>query len=88
MITKEQKSEIINKFGVKAADTGRSEVQVAIHTARINDLTHHLDGHKKDNASRRGLIKLVSKRRKLLDYLAKKDINRYRDVLKSLALRK
>ncbi|MCL5991771.1 MAG: 30S ribosomal protein S15 [Bacteroidetes bacterium] len=88
MITKEHKSELINKFGVKSADTGRSEVQVALLTARINDLTHHLDGHKKDNSSRRGLIKLVSKRRKLLDFLAKKDINRYRDVLKSLALRK
>ncbi len=88
MISKEQKSEIIQKFGSKTNDTGLVEVQVALHTSRINDLTHHLEGHKKDNASRRGLIKLVSKRRKLLDYLAKKDINRYRTVVKALSLRK
>jgi small subunit ribosomal protein S15 len=88
MITKEQKADIITKFGSKTADTGKSEVQVALLTSRINDLTHHLDGHNKDNSSRRGLIKLVSKRRKLLDYLAKKDINRYREVVKSLSLRK
>ena len=88
MIPNEQKLDIIQKFGENGQDSGKVEVQVAIHTARINDLTHHLEGHKKDNASRRGLIKLVSKRRKLLDYLAKKDITRYRDVVKALSLRK
>ena len=88
MINKEQKSDIIGKYGSRAGDTGKSEVQVALLTARINDLTHHLDGHQKDNSSRRGLIKLVSKRRKLLDYLSNKDITRYREVIKSLALRK
>ena len=88
MIPNEQKSELVQKFGENQNDTGKVEVQVAIHTARINDLTHHLEGHKKDNASRRGLIKLVSKRRKLLDYLANKDITRYRNVIKALSLRK
>jgi small subunit ribosomal protein S15 len=88
MITKEQKAEITQKYGTTADDTGRAEVQVALLTTRILDLTHHLESHKQDNSSRRGLIKLVSKRRKVLDYLAKKDINRYRDVLKALSLRK
>ncbi len=88
MITKEQKADIITKYGSKTKDTGKSEVQIALLTSRINDLTHHLDGHNKDNSSRRGLIKLVSKRRKLLDYLAQTNISRYRDILKSLALRK
>ena len=88
MITKEQKSEITQKFGNTATDTGKAEVQVALLTARILDLTHHLETHKKDNSSRRGLIKLVSKRRKVLDYLSKKNINRYSEVLKALSLRK
>lgn len=88
MISKEVKAELVKKFGSEANDTGRPEVQVAIMTARINDLTGHLSGHKKDNHSRRGLIKLVSKRRKLLDYLAKKEIERYRTVIKELGLRK
>jgi small subunit ribosomal protein S15 len=88
MITKEQKAEITQKYGTTADDTGRAEVQVALLTSRILDLTHHLESHKKDNSSRRGLIKLVSKRRKVLDYLAQKDISRYRDVLKALSLRK
>ena len=88
MVFKEQKSEFVQKYGANTADTGKPEVQVALFTARINDLTHHLDSHKQDNASRRGLIKLVSKRRKMLDYLAKKDINRYREILKALSLRK
>ena len=88
MITKEQKTETIAKFGDKPNDTGKSEVQIALLTLRINDLTSHLENNKKDHHSRRGLIKLVSKRRKLLDYLAKKDINRYRNILSALSLRK
>ena len=88
MILKEQKAEIIEKHGASAKDTGKPEVQIALLTARINDLTGHLEGHKKDNSSRRGLIKLVSKRRKLLSFLAKKDITRYRQVLAALSLRK
>lgn len=88
MITKEQKAEIVAKYGKNPQDTGRPEVQIALLTARINDLTHHLEHHKKDNHSRRGLIKLVSKRRKLLDYLAEKDIERYREIIKVLSIRK
>lgn len=88
MITKEQKAEIIAKFGKNPADTGKAEVQIALLTFRINDLTHHLEVHKKDNHSRRGLIKLVSKRRRLLDFLADREINRYRVVIKELSIRK
>jgi small subunit ribosomal protein S15 len=88
MINKEQKAEIIGKFGKDSSDTGKAEVQIALLTARINDLAHHLEMHKQDNHSRRGLIMMVSKRRKLLDFLAKKDISRYRAVLKELSLRK
>lgn len=88
MITKQQKSETIQKFGGNESNTGKSEVQVALFTARITDLTHHLEDHKKDHHSRRGLIKLVSKRRKLLDFLAKKDITRYRQIIAALNLRK
>jgi len=88
MINKEQKSEIIQKFGDNQADTGKAEVQVALLTARINDLAKHLETFRKDNHSRRGLIKMVSKRRKLLDYLSRKDINRYRKVIAALSLRK
>ncbi|MDQ1265314.1 MAG: small subunit ribosomal protein [Bacteroidota bacterium] len=88
MVSKEQKANVIKKFGVDDKDTGKSEVQIALLTSRIIDLSSHLDTHKKDNHSRRGLISLVSKRRKLLDYLAKKDISRYRAILASLSLRK
>jgi small subunit ribosomal protein S15 len=88
MITKEQKTDIISKYGTSPKDTGRSEVQIALLTLRINDLTQHLDSHKKDNHSRRGLIKMVSKRRRLLNYLSKVDINRYRQVIASLNIRK
>jgi small subunit ribosomal protein S15 len=88
MISKEQKAEIVRKFGVSQDDTGKAEVQIALLTARINDLTKHLEEHKKDNHSRRGLIKLVNKRRSLLDYLAKKHIMRYRAVIEELSLRK
>lgn len=88
MILQEQKAELIKKFGDNEKDSGKSESQIAILTARINDLTQHLTSNKKDHHSRRGLIKMVSKRRRLLNYLAKTDINRYRQVLKDLSLRK
>jgi small subunit ribosomal protein S15 len=88
MITKEQKVEAINRFGANSADTGRSEVQISMLTTRINHITGHLDSHKKDHHGRRGLIKLVSKRRRLLKYLATNDISRYREVLVALSLRK
>ncbi len=88
MILKEQKLEIIKKFGGSEQNTGLPEVQIALLTARIKDITNHLMQHKKDHHSRRGLIKLVSKRKRLLSYLAKKDINRYRTILSALSLRK
>jgi small subunit ribosomal protein S15 len=88
MILKEQKAEIIMKFGGDIKNTGLPEVQIALLTARIQDITNHLNTHKKDNHSRRGLIKLVSKRKRLLNYLAKKDINRYREIISALNLRK
>ena len=88
MITKEQKADIIRKHGENPADTGKAEVQVALLTARINDMAGHLETHKKDNHSRRGLIKLVAKRRKLLNYLAANDISRYRAIIAALSLRK
>lgn len=88
MISKDLKAGIVKKFGSTAKDSGKPETQIAIMTARINDLTGHLENYKKDNSSRRGLIKLVSKRRKLLNYLAKNDITRYRTILSDLSLRK
>ncbi|ROL62102.1 30S ribosomal protein S15 [Bacteroidetes/Chlorobi group bacterium ChocPot_Mid] len=88
MITSTQKAELVKKFGETEKDSGKPEVQVAVLTARINDLTQHLSNFKKDNHSRRGLIKMVSKRRKILNYLMKKDITRYRQVLTDLSLRK
>ena len=88
MISKELKSQIIEKYKRSENDTGSPEVQIAILTERINELTEHLKVHKKDNHSRRGLLKMVGKRRNLLNYLAKKDINRYRTIVKELGLRK
>lgn len=88
MITKEEKARIVEEFGGETKNSGKAEVQIALLTARINDITQHLLTHKKDNHSRRGLIKLVSKRRKLLDYLIKTEIQRYRIILKALKLRK
>ena len=88
MVSKDQKATIIQKFGVDSADTGKTEVQVALLTSRINDLAGHLDTHKKDNHSRRGLIQLVSKRRTLLAYLSRKDITIYSSILAALSLRK
>lgn len=83
-----QKQEIAKEYATKEGDTGSPEVQVAILTARIVDLTEHFKTHKKDNHSRRGLIKMVNTRRKLLDYLKKKDDARYQSLLKRLGLRK
>ncbi len=88
MMTKELKQEIINKYKRDENDTGSPEVQIALLTERINELTEHLKVHKKDNHSRRGLLKMVGKRRNLLNYLVKKDINRYRDIVEKLGLRK
>ena len=88
MISKESKAEIIAKYKRDEKDTGSPEVQIALLTERINELTEHLKVHKKDNHSRRGLLKMVGKRRNLLNYLAKKDINRYREIVKKLGLRK
>jgi small subunit ribosomal protein S15 len=87
-MTKEEKLEIVKKFGKDEKDSGKSEVQIALLTKRINDLTSHFDAHKKDHHSRRGLMMMVGKRRRLLDYLAKKDIERYRSLIKDLNIRK
>ena len=87
-MTAERKQEIINQYRRDEKDTGSSEVQIALLTERINDLTEHLKVHQKDNHSRRGLLKMIGKRRNLLNYLAKKDINRYREIVKKLNLRK
>ena len=88
MMLKEQKTSIIEANRTHATDTGSPEVQIAILTARIKELTEHLKVHKKDNHSRRGLLKMVGKRRRLLDYLAKKDIERYRAIIAKLGIRK
>ena len=87
-MTKEEKLEILTKFGKDEKDSGRSEVQIALLTKRINDLTDHFNIHKKDHHSRRGLMMMVGKRRRLLDYLMKIDIARYRAVIKELNIRK
>ena len=86
MIQKEKKTQVIAEYATHEGDTGSPEVQVAILTARINELTEHLRVHKHDNHSRRGLLMMVGKRRNLLDYLAKKDINRYRALIAKLGL--
>ena len=86
-MTKERKQEIINTYKREEKDTGSPEVQIALLTERINELTEHLKVHVKDNHSRRGLLKMVGKR-SLLNYLAKKDIQRYRDIVEKLGLRK
>lgn len=88
MITKERKLELINKFGRTANDTGSPEVQIAILTERINELTEHLKANKNDHHSRRGLLKMVGQRRGLLAYLKKIDIERYRAIVEGLGLRK
>jgi small subunit ribosomal protein S15 len=87
-ITQEQKAEIVAKYGDSPQDTGKTEVQVALLSARINDLTEHLRVHKKDHHSRRGLLMLVGQRRRFLAYLQRTDLERYRKVVKDLGLRK
>ncbi len=87
-LTQEQKQELIKEFSLHPADTGSPEVQVAILTKRIQYLTEHFKVHKKDFHSRRGLLKLVGQRRKLLNYLKKKDVERYRRLIERLGLRK
>lgn len=87
-LTKDKKAEIITKFGKNPHDTGRTEVQVALISHRILELTEHLKIHKEDHHSRRGLLKLVGQRRRLLNYLAKTDIERYRYLIQELGLRR
>ena len=87
-MTQEKKQEIINTYKREEKDTGSPEVQIALLTQRINELTEHLKIHKKDNHSRRGLLKMVGKRRNLLNYLSRKDVQRYRDIVEKLGLRK
>lgn len=87
-LTAEQKLNIIKEFGNNEANTGSTEVQVALLSARINDLSGHFKAHAKDHHSRRGLLHMVSQRRKLLDYLKKKDVERYRALIERLGLRK
>lgn len=87
-MNREQKNEIIGQYKVHETDTGSPEVQIALLTNRINHLTEHLKEHKKDHHSRRGLMKMVGRRRRLLDYLKNSDINRYRTIIEKLNLRK
>ncbi|NLY10314.1 MAG: 30S ribosomal protein S15 [Firmicutes bacterium] len=88
MISKEEKQAIIDRFKRSENDTGSPEVQIAILTKRIQELTEHLKVHKKDHHSRRGLYKMIGQRRGLLNYLAKKDIDSYRNILEELGLRR
>ena len=88
MIRKEVKTAVIEANRTHETDTGSPEVQVAILTARIAELTEHLKQHPKDNHSRRGLLKMVGQRRSMLNYLMKKDVNRYRELIKTLGIRK
>ena len=88
MISKEKKTEIINQYARTPGDTGSPEVQIAVLSARIAELTEHLKANPKDHHSRRGMLKMIGKRRGLLDYLKDKDIERYRELIKKLGLRK
>ena len=88
MITKEIKQQIIKEYALKEGDTGSPEVQIAVLTYRINDLNEHLKVHKKDHHSRRGLLKMVGQRRNLLAYLKDNDLDRYRELIARLGLRK
>lgn len=88
MLLKEEKAKIISEHASHEGDTGSAEVQIALLTKRINDLTEHLKLHKKDHHSRRGLLIMVGKRRNLLNYLTKEDINRYRSIIEKLGIRK
>jgi len=87
-LTKERKKEVIGTYKKHEADTGSPEVQIALLTERINTLTEHFKTHKKDHHSRRGLLKLVGQRRRQLDYLKNKDIERYREIITKLGIRK
>lgn len=87
MLSKEEKQDIINEYQLDSEDTGSPEVQIALLTARIKQLTEHLKEHKSDFHSRRGLLKMVGKRKRLLGYLKKKDIERYRKLISSLGIR-
>ena len=87
-LTREKKSEIISTYGNHEKDTGCSEVQIALLTERINILTEHFKTHKKDHHSRRGLLKMVGQRRRLLNYLIKTDIERYRNIISKLEIRR
>jgi small subunit ribosomal protein S15 len=87
-MTKERKQEIVDRFGGGPTDTGRTEVQVALMTERINELTDHLRANSKDHHSRRGLLMLVGRRRRLLNYLQRSDLERYRAVIRDLGLRR
>ena len=88
MLATEKKADLIERFRTHDSDTGSPEVQIAILSSRISELTEHFKTHKKDHASRRGLLMLVSKRRRLLDYLKTHDSDRYRDVITKLGIRK
>ncbi|HWD86434.1 MAG TPA: 30S ribosomal protein S15 [Solirubrobacteraceae bacterium] len=87
-LTQERKQELIERFGDSAQDTGKAEVQVALMTERINQLTEHLRAHRKDHHSRRGLLMLVGRRRRLLNYLQRDDLERYRSLTRELGLRR
>ena len=87
-ITKEKKVELVNEFQAKDGDTGSPEVQIAILTTRINHLTEHMRSHKKDYSTRRGLLGMVSRRRRLLDYVRKNNADKYLDLLERLNIRK
>ena len=88
MLSKDRKTEVIGSYGTHDGDTGSPEVQVALLSERINYLTDHFKAHAKDHHSRRGLLKLVGQRRRLLDYLKRKDTERYADLIKRLGIRK
>ncbi|MGA2915072.1 MAG: 30S ribosomal protein S15 [Sedimentisphaerales bacterium] len=88
MLTKEKKTKVIEEYRTSGSDTGSPEVQIAILTTRINELTEHFKTHPKDHSSRRGLLKMVGNRSALLKYISKKDIKRYREVINRLGLRK
>jgi len=88
MLTKQEKDEIIGDFETHEGDTGSPEVQIALLTKRINELTEHLKIHPKDHASRRGLLKMVGNRTALLKYVSKRNVNRYREIISRLGLRK
>jgi small subunit ribosomal protein S15 len=88
VLARERKSDVIGRYKIHSSDTGSPEVQIALLSERITELTRHFDLHKKDHASRRGLLMMVSKRRRLLDYLKSYDPDRYKDVISKLGIRK